>query len=274
MAVCAYIDGEFLTRESALLPTSDLALQRGYGVFDFFTFRSGRFFQVDQHLSRLRNSAKALHLQIHLSDEQIVEICEKLVSSSNFSVPAVRIFVTGGDDGSFLSKPRIVMIVEECPECQPEVYEKGISLVSAEFQRELPEVKSINYINSIRLGPWIRSKSADDVLYSSDGIVSECPRSNFFAFFGDKLLTPKRNILMGVTRACVLEIANKYFQVEEVDLSLKSLDESEEAFVTSSSKKILPVVQLNSRKIGRGRVGERTKVLMKEFEHNLLKAPV
>ena len=264
MSLFAYQNGEIVSRVDATVSANHLVLQRGYGVFDFFAYHNGKFFKALVHLKRLRASAKFLNLEVPLPDEKILEISEELIKKSNLLNPAIRIFITGGV--SLNSKPNINILAEECPFESNETYLKGVSLVSTEFQRELPEVKTINYINSVRLVPLIKEMGAYDVLYHKNNLITECPRANIFAFKGDSLLTPKENILFGVTRKSVIDFSQNHFEVNEQDISLNELYEMDEIFITSTSKKVLPVVMLNKRKIGDGEVGKRVKKVMETFE--------
>ena len=92
------------------------------------------------------------------------------------------------------------------------MFEKGIELVTWPHQRQLPAVKSIDYVMAIWLQPWMKKNGADDVLYHNNGTVTECPRANFFLVMEDgRLVTPAENILEGVTRKKLLDL-EKYLQ--------------------------------------------------------------
>jgi len=93
----------------------------------------------------------------------------------------------------------------------------------------------------------------------------EATRSNFFIFRGDILVTPRRGILIGITRNVVLELARSKFAVEERPILLEELALADEAFITSSSKEITPVVQIDDLIIGDGKPGRRTYELEQRF---------
>jgi D-alanine transaminase/branched-chain amino acid aminotransferase len=96
------------------------------------------------------------------------------------------------------------------------------------------------------LQPFIKQNNADDLLYYKNEIVSECPRSNFFIVtHDDKIVTPSKNILKGVMRMKVIEVARKQFEVEESEITIEEVKTAREAFITSTTKNILPVHRLD-----------------------------
>ena len=100
---------------------------------------------------------------------------------------------------------------------------------------------------AVWLHPWITEKGADDILYHQNGIVSECPRSNFFIVTKEKkLVTPGRNILKGITRKILLTLAiSNGMVVEERDLLMEEISNATEAFITNSTKRLIPVTQID-----------------------------
>lgn len=97
---------------------------------------------------------------------------------------------------------------------------------------------------------WLQPKraeaGADDILYHYNGVISECPRSNFFVVTAEnKIVTPAEGVLQGITRKKVLQLAGKHFDVEERAVALDELKTAKEAFITSTTKRILPVAQVD-----------------------------
>ncbi len=263
-----YVNGEILSAKDGVLGISDLALQRGYGVFDYGRTYNGKLFHFEENLTRFRNSANELHLKVPLSNEEIISIANKLINESNLEIPAIRLLLTGGYAESTppLENPNFIMITEELPTYPANLYEQGCKIITSKYQRELPHIKSINYLNAIRLEPLKRKHNAFDVLYYTEDSITECPRNNFFIFSGNKLITPKDNVLYGITRHMVLQLASEHFEIEERKVSLEEVFSADEAFVTSTSKNIMPVSVIDGEEIGNGKVGERTKTLMKLFD--------
>ena len=264
MNLC-YVNGEIKSAADGAIGISDLALQRGYGVFDYGRTYNGKLFHFEENLKRFHRSASELRLELPISDEQIRETAEELIEESDLKIPSVRLILTGGYSQT-LEGPNFIIIAEELPTYPGEVYLEGIKVVLAEFQRELPHIKSLNYMNAIRLEPYRIDQKAFDILYHSQNGITECPRNNFFAFVGDTLVTPSEQVLHGITRKIVLQLAAKDFQIEERMISLEELDDIREAFTTATTKRVVPISQIDDTEIGNGGVGDRTKTIMRLFD--------
>lgn len=267
MSVICWINGDFVPLEDASIGVSDFALQRGYAVFDFARTYNGHLFRFGDHLARLRQSADALYLPISVSDAELTGIACRVIQESSLERPAVRIFVTGGDcNDALFENSNIIVTGEERAAVDPVLYETGVSLLTHEFQRELPAVKSINYLNAVRLEPLKREHNVFDVLYFSAAGVTECPRNNFFVVRDGVLITPAENVLPGITRSVVLQLATGSMPVEERMLHREELPDVDEAFITSTSKRIVPVSQIDRQPVGTGRPGPVTQSLMRLFD--------
>jgi branched-chain amino acid aminotransferase len=148
-------------------------------------------------------------------------------------------------------KPNLIISQSPLPGTLSGKVQPSIRLVSYPHRRQLPEVKSIDYLMAIWLQPYIRECLADEVLYHQDGSISECPRSNFFMVTADDVLvTPARGILPGIIRGKVLELARQQFAVEVRDVRIGELNEAKEAFITSTTKHVLPVSQVDGVEFG------------------------
>jgi D-alanine transaminase/branched-chain amino acid aminotransferase len=156
----------------------------------------------------------------------------------------IRMTLTGGYsvDGYTLSQPNLIITQKPLdtgitPICAP-----PIRLVTYPHCRQMPDTKTIDYLMAIWLQPYIRQHDAGDVLYHLDGIVSECPRSNFFIVTADDtIVTPGKNILRGITRMKILEVATARFRVEERDVTLEDIRKAKEAFIASTTNHVRPV---------------------------------
>lgn len=268
MTALCYQYGKIRPVEESRLPLNDLALLRGYGVFEFLRTCGGSLFCWEEHLARLHHSAEALHLKVPLTDEELRVIAQKLIAGSDLAIPALRILLTGGaaDADPLLSDPQLIMIAEELTTYPDALYQRGMRLLSVKYQRELPGVKTLNYINDLRLLPLRRRQHADELLYYTENGITECPRSSFFLFAGETLITPAADILPGVTRQLVLELAGQAFPVKEGVIPLSEVHQAQEAFITSTSKGVMPVTEVDGNPLGTGEVGERTRIIRHLFE--------
>lgn len=252
-----FINDSFIAEENASLLVSDLAIQRGYGVFDFFRTINNKPVHLDDHLDRFFFSASKMRLPIGKTREQLKEIISELMQKNNIPDSGIRITLTGGysSDGYSLSKPNL--IISQKPLIINDDIVSTIKLVSYAHQRQLPDVKSIDYMMAIWLKPFVEQNSADDLLYHTGGSVTESPRSNFFIVTADdKIVTPSNNILKGINRKYVTAIAKKHFAFEERDITLDEAYNAKEAFLTSTTKLVLPVVKIDDKTLGNGEAGK------------------
>ena len=260
----AFVNEDFVLEENARLQFRDLAIQRGYGVFDFSMLIENIPVFLDQHLRRFFYSAAEMHLPVHKSAEELTTIIYELIEKNNLPQSGVRITLTGGysQDGYQLAKPNLIISQHIFPLPGKEQFQKGIKLVTYKHQRQLAHIKTIDYLIAIWLQPFIRQQAADDVLYYNDNGITECPRSNVFIVTNDDtIVTPKDNILEGITRTRLLEIAARNFKVQERNISPEDVRRAREVFITSTTKNILPVYSVNGNKVDNGKAGDITRAL-------------
>jgi branched-chain amino acid aminotransferase len=260
----AYINNEFIKEEQAVLHVRDLSILRGYAIFDFFRFSSFRPVFIDQHLARLQSSAGGLGLSIEKDNQELKAITKELIERNKASNGGIRITVTGGisENGYNPSRSCLVITQHNFDELTPEQFEKGIHLLSFEHQRQLPHIKTSDYIMGISLQPWIREQKADDVLFMKNRIITECPRANIFTVNpAGQLCTPAAGILQGVTRKMVMQLAAAHYEVIEKDISLEDIYLAQEVFITSTTKTLLPVRMVDHHSIGKGNSPVGTHIL-------------
>ena len=257
-----FINDSFVPRERAALHIDDLLVQRGYGIFDFFKTDEGRSVFLDDHLDRFEHSASRMRLPIGKSREQLKGVLAELLRRNDIPNSGIRLTLTGGhsDDGYSIGQP--TLIITQAPLRTNPALANGIRLMTAEHQRQLCDVKSLDYLMPIWLQPLMRERGADDIVYHRAGIVSECPRSNVFIVTRDgKLATPGENILKGVIRKHVLELALAQRPVEQRTVTLEDLRTASEVFITSTTKGIVPIVAIDGEPVGAGQVGAVTRTL-------------
>jgi branched-chain amino acid aminotransferase len=259
------VNGEIMQANSLCISASDLVIQRGYGIFDFLVTVNSKPIFLEDHIRRFYSSALSMHLPVLLNQFALIDAIDHLMQKNYLPNSGIRITLTGGDssDGYSIGNPNL--IISQSPfNYQNQVFEKGLKLITYEHQRQLPFIKTIDYLKAIYLQPTIKSAGADDVLYFFNGLVTECPRANFFMVTANgEVLTPKDNILHGVTRKHVLNL--KGYTIKEANISLEMLASAKEAFITSSTKNILPVAAINGNALGDGMPGPITRNLYQQL---------
>ncbi|MDB5252066.1 MAG: amino acid aminotransferase [Flaviaesturariibacter sp.] len=251
----SWINGRFMASSAATIPAADLALNRGYGVFDYIRVISGRPIFLEDHLRRLARSAATMRLALPVDMEELPGIIEALVRPDQRPLSGIRLTLTGGvaADGYSIGAPSLIITHQELPPLAADAFATGVRLLSVAHSRQLPAVKSIDYLFPIWMQPQMRGHGATDLLYHHNGIVSECPRSNLFVVTKEGIVaTPKDGILAGITRAKVLECARGLYPVEERSVSLADVYAAAEVFITSTTKEILPVRAVDGREVGSG----------------------
>ncbi len=267
-----YIDGEFVPYRQASLPVNDLSILRGYGVFDALRTYHGKPFHLEAHLQRLAKSAELISIHLPWSIEEMDRIVRETLKRNTYDEATVRVQVTGGPSSDAitpLDKPRLLVIISALRSYPPEIYEKGIKVITVHIDRPLPTAKTIDYTPAILALAEARARNAMEALYvDREGHLLEGTQSNFFGFEGDKLITPHDGILEGITRRTVMELARTRFELVEQALPVGELGRLEEAFIASTSKEVMPVVQVDETTIANGKPGPRTLELHRIFREH------
>lgn len=264
-----YVNGIWVHPDEATISISDVAVLRGYSLFESLRTYGRRPFHLQEHLNRLYRSATYIDLEIPYTQTEIAAIVSEAIERNSYRHAQVRILVTGGesDDGVLPSgRSVLAVLVTQLGERDMERFARGVRLITTRLQREAPEAKTTSYISAIRaLKEAARRAAADALFVNGQGHVLEGTRSNFFIFRGDSLITAREGVLSGVTRSVVLELAQGRFKIEERPIGFEELVQADEAFISSSSKEITPVVQIDDQVIGSGRPGARTEELEQRF---------
>ena len=264
----AFINHEFIQEEQASLGITDLSIQRGYGVFDFFRTRNNVPLFIDNHLDRFFNSAAMLRLAIPYSRDDINHIITEMMEMNKIADSSFRLVLTGGYSPDYyqLSSPNFVIIQQPVQLPDKEDFDKGIKIILHEHIREFPQVKSTNYLVGVYLQHEVRQRKADDVLYYKDNKILEFPRSNVFAVTKDgTVITPADNVLKGITRMKALELAREKYKVEERAITCDELKNADEVFLTGTTKRIIPVIEIDGKMVNNGKPGEITTSLYNSF---------
>lgn len=267
----SYVNGKYVTSDQAYLPLQDLGIVRGYGVFDFLRTYNGVPFKLREHVQRLQKSAELIGLSLPWSTEEIEAISQDTLGRNNLPEANIRIVVTGGSSADFITpigQPSLAVIVTPVSSYPVEYYERGVKVGTVQMERFIPRAKTLNYISAIMALQQAKLTNGIEALYiNQQGHVLEGTTTNFFVFRESQLITPKENILNGITRNVVLELAKNRFEIVEQPIFYSELSRYDEAFITSSTKEIMPVVQIDELDISKGKPGENTQLLMHLF-HN------
>lgn len=262
-----YLNDSYKDYNLAQFHISDLGLQRGYSIFDYFLEMENRIPFLDDYLDRFYTSAKLLNLEVPLTRDLLKEKIAFLLQQNKFGTSGIKLLLTGGYSEDLYSPATPNFIILNLPLFhQPGDFGEGVRLILFDYQRHLPEVKTTFYLPSIALLPKLRDAGAIEVLYHHNGLISETTRANFFLIKKGILITPASGVLRGITRKYVLQAAKEIMPVEEREVRLEELWESDEAFITGTSKHVAPVVEVDGRIIGNGKPGALTQAVSDAYE--------
>jgi branched-subunit amino acid aminotransferase/4-amino-4-deoxychorismate lyase len=259
----AFFEGEFRPSSSVSIPVTDLALQRGVGVFDSLRTLGGKPLGLSLHLDRLEHSLEEASIAHPASRAEIEAVIREGIARMD-GESTVRIYVTGGDrheDGAFPA-PRWFALFEPTHRPDRSVTAQGVVLWPLPHERPLPLLKSINYMAAF-VEKGLHPETYE-ILYCPAGEITEATASNAFMVIDGKIATaPLERVLSGVTRTFVLEVAREAgYTVEERCPRLEELPRAAEFFITGSVKEILPVVKIGATRIGDGKPGPVTSHLI------------
>ena len=265
-----FLNGQYLPLKKAGISPLDLGLIRGYAVFDVMKIVNGKPFLSDAHWKRLKNSARILGLRARISDRKYKEVLEKLIKKNKVKKGhIIRTIITGGispDGMTPQGRVTFYITVEKLKPLPHSAYEKGVKVITHEYQREYPQSKVTNYVTAIKNIKRKIKEGAHEVIYVSNRIAKEGALSNYFMVKKEKVLTPKEKILIGITRNLVIKLARKAgYKIIERDIRIDELHNADEIFLTNTTKGILPVVKVDDKKIGSEKAGKITEILMKRF---------
>jgi len=268
--VIYYLNGKFVEKLKAFVRVNDLGLLRGYGIFEYLRTYDRVPFHLEDHLNRFFHSAQSLNLKSPASKEELRGIIFELIKiNKNFKELGFRVVLTGGEtsDAKTSEKPTLFIIAANPLPYPKEFYLKGVKILTFNYRREFPEIKTTNYLLAVSQWKNVLQKKAAEILYVFQGKALEASTSNFFTVKNKILFTPKNEILGGVTRKIVIKLAKENkIKISEKPLFLKEVLKADECFITATDKEIMPVVKIDRFKIKNGLVGESTKKLIEFFK--------
>lgn len=274
-----YLDGEFVEKEDAKISVFDHGLLYGDGIFEGIRIYQNCVYRLDEHLERLEYSAKAIVLDMPWSREELSDLVCESCRVNGLSDGYIRLIVTRGPGSLGLSpsscpKPSLIIIADKIALYPKECYTDGLKIVTVPTRRTNsaalnPGVKSLNYLNNVMAKVEAAQAGAlEAIMLNDQGNVAECTGDNLFIVHKGVIFTPhaSNGALRGITRQAVMDIATSAgYEVKEVNLTRYEIWNADECFLTGTAAELIPVVGLDSRKIGTGGPGPVTKELHSAF---------
>jgi D-alanine transaminase len=261
MTLC-YLNGEFLPLAEARISPMDRGFLFGDGVYEVIPVYSRRPFRLDEHLGRLQNSLDDIRLANPIGRDAWHKLVERLVRESEWPSCSVLLQVTRGPmavrNHAFPATvtPTVFCLVEPLHTPPAEMREKGITAISTADSRWLRcNVKATSLLANCLLRQMAMDAGCAETILFRDGILSEGAASNIFVVKNGVLLAPQKNHLMltGITYDVVLELAAAHGLKTVVrDITDAEVRAADELWMTSSTKEVLPIVELDGKKVGAG----------------------
>ena len=279
MSRIVFMNDRLVPEAEARVSVFDHGLLYGDGVFEGMRSYSGRVFRMDAHLDRLWDSARAIALEIPMTKAAVAKAVDETLAANNLTDGYVRLVVTRGAgtlglDPNRTSHPQVIVIADTISLYPREHYERGLRIVTAATQRShpaslSPRIKSLNYLNNIMAKlEGLQAGCVEALMLNHKGEVAECTADNVFAIRKGAVLTPPPDagILEGITRGAVMELAHSAgIPCRESTLTRHDLYTADEVFITGTAAEVVPVVEIDGRKIGAGVPGPITKRLAADF---------
>lgn len=279
MGLIIYCNGVFVPEEEAKVSIFDHGFLYGDGIFEGIRAYHGRVFKLDEHLKRLFESAKSIHLNIGISKEQMEEIILETPRRNGLKDAYIRLVVSRGRgdlglDPNKCPRAAIFCIADQIKIFEQSMYEHGLEVKTVAIRRNNPDslnprIKSLNYLNNI-LAKIEANQSGvlEAIMLNQEGYVAEGTGDNIFIYRDGVLKTPpiSAGILEGVTRNAVLQLAAELgIEAREELFTRHDLYTAEECFLTGTAAELIPVIKVDGREVGRGVPGAVFKQLLVSF---------
>ncbi|MFN8256096.1 MAG: aminotransferase class IV [Bacteroidales bacterium] len=263
-------NGSFTHPDQIITSIDSLAVNRAYAAYEFLRIKNGKPFYFDRHMARFFKTLELMRLTITFGLKEIEIAIAELAEKNNMQNGYLKFFAIPASSNQLLNPAAFYIIPFHYPDYSDETYLTGSNLLMKEYARFLPEAKTTNYVASAYWQYEMDQKNAIDVLYFTGNEVFETSRGNLFIAKGNEIYTPDRQILKGITRSIVSDLAKDRFKISEQAISVRDLFWADEVFITSTTKKIMPIVQINNAEIGKGVPGPVSKALLEKYNELLV----
>jgi branched-chain amino acid aminotransferase len=281
MAATVNVNGRIGSERDAVISVFDHGFLYGEGIYETMRTYGGRVFLYDRHMRRLRNSARMIVLDLPFTDDELArQIRETMEAAALDGADAyIRVLVTRGIgeltyDPAATPRPSVVTIVKPQIDPPPEAYARGVKAVIVDVVRNHPDtvnpmIKSNNLLNSaLAMQEALRRGGFEGIMRNYRGELSECTTSNLFIVRNGAALTPPLNagLLPGITREFLFDVGKDVgVDVREEVMRDADLFGADEAFLTSTTRELVPIVTVDDKSIGSGKPGPVTKKLLEGF---------
>ena len=273
-----YINGEYHHRSEAKISVFDSGFLLGDGVWEGIRLHNNKLIHLEYHIDRLYNGAKSIAMEIHLSKKEIINAIWSTLNENNMNTDThIRLIVSRGIKSTPYQHPKVtislptIVIIPEYKKANKEVIDRGIRLVSVETRRDSlvqdPKINSLSKMNCISACIEAEKLGAEEgLMLDPNGFVSTCNSTNFFIITNNEVWTSTGEYcLNGVTRGSIINLCGKNnISVYEKNFLIDDVYNADELFVTGTFAGVIPVVEIDGRKIIKGPLTKK----LQELYHN------
>ena len=271
MSIC-FLNDKYLDIQEAKISPLDRGFLFGDAIYEVIIAVNKKPFELDAHLTRLKKNISSLRYS--LSDQfDLEEIILEVISRNKFINQVIYVQISRGTDivrdhipSNDLIPTIFVSSHELKTEFSPSSGEKAILL--EDFRWRKSQIKATSLLANVIYRSEAKHQEVFETILFENGFITEGAVSNVFCCINNKIITPPltENILPGVTRKVILElIQDTSFEYEETKIPIDSLLSAEEIWVTNSTKGVIPIIELDGKKIGSGLPGEKYLQISKAF---------
>jgi len=279
-----WLNNRLVDAKDAKVPVFDRGFLYGDGLFETMRAYAGKVFSLDCHLARLFASLKVMGFRSPYSRVELAQAIHRLLKANRLDSAFVRLAMTRGEGRFGIGykdkfRPNVVIVAKEFEGYPEWMHKRGLraGIVRGWVNENSPlcRIKSHNFL------PYIMSRYAakaggfdEAILTNTKGLVAEAATSNIFLVKNNRLITPslKTGILPGVTRGVIIDIAKRLkIRVEERRVRVPEIYSADEIFLTNSLAEVLPVIAVDSKRIGSGHPGNLTKLLHISYQKRVIR---
>ncbi|WP_337127300.1 D-amino-acid transaminase [Proteus terrae] len=283
MSDIVYLDSHFVPKEQAKISVFDRGFLFADAVYEVTAVIDGQLIDFNGHFQRLQRSCKELALSFSITKEQLIDVHHQLIEKNNLHEGLIYLQITRGTDSSrFFDFPAssvpstIVAFVQHSTVINHPNAKKGISVVSVEDIRwQRCDIKTVALLAACLAKHHAHQQGADDAILIKDGYITEGSSSNFFIINHDNEIVTRplsQNILPGITRQAIIQLAQEEgLKITERLFTIDEAKKAKEAFISSATTLIWPVVSIDNEDINKGKVGHLSQRLREIYLDKALK---
>ncbi|WP_299566125.1 D-amino-acid transaminase [uncultured Sulfitobacter sp.] len=282
-----YVNGEYLPENEAKISIFDRGFLMADGVYEVTSVLDGKLIDFDGHAVRLARSLSELDMATPISRDDLLEVHRELVTRNGIEEGLIYLQITRGSDGDrdFVfpdpetTAPTIVLFTQNKPGMiDNPAAKRGAKIISIEDQRwGRRDIKTVQLLYPSMGKMMAKKVGCDDAWMVEDGFVTEGTSNNAYIVQGNKIITRQlgHEILHGITRAAVLRMAREaQMEVEERSFTIEEACAADEAFTTSASAFVMPVVEIDGTALGEGVPGRVSMRLREIYLDEMRKAAI